>query len=81
MSNSITLRGTPQEVGQRYLATVGIDLVEEGLQLDWIVRTVTEWCAGNHEDVALWLVEGVVHRLVAVLRPRAAGAYQVTYLV
>jgi hypothetical protein len=66
---------------RQYVATSGIDPVEYGLTLDWIIPRLLEICRTTGDDLALWLIEaGESPRLVAAVRPAPSASAVVTYL-
>lgn len=57
-----------------YIATNGVDLIDEALSFQWMVELMKEYVSLNGEDVAIWLREdGESPRLVAFIRALANG--------
>lgn len=65
----------------RYLATNGVDLIESGLTLDWIVDAARDRCCLCREDIAIWILSDTsAPWIVAVVRPSLADCVAVQWL-
>ena len=87
MHNSTVLSSSAQphpdntQAEPRYIATSGVDLVETGLTLDWIIDAISWRCRACREDVALWMIgERGECWIVAVVRPSAAGRVVIQWM-
>lgn len=80
-SPSVQPHPIPTTPRTRYVATHGVELVEEGLTLDWIIDRVQERSRHLNEDVALWHIDDAdAAWIVAVVHQGGAGLPVVVWL-